>query len=293
MSSNTDPRRERALDLLADQALYGSSPALEAELAALRASGVVHDSDLLDLESTAASLHMLAGTVGAPAEPLPPHLRAAILQNAPNASAPARPRPAKNPLGATVPMLGAPPREVPAPIARPRSVFRAPSTWLAMAACLLIGLGVSRYVTRPPVDSNEVLAEVTPAQARSALLASVGDAVTLPWKATEDPAAKGAQGDVVWSKSAQRGFLRFSGLAANDPKRTQYQLWIFDGARDQAYPVDGGVFDVPSGGEVIVPIDPRVPVTDATLFAVTVEAPGGVVVSKRERIVTTAAPSKG
>jgi hypothetical protein len=57
-------------------------------------------------------------------------------------------------------------------------------------------------------------------------------------------------------------------------------------------PVDGGVFDVTSAGEVIVPISAKLPVSGAVLFAATVEAPGGVVVSKRERIVVTAAPAR-
>ena len=51
------------------------------------------------------------------------------------------------------------------------------------------------------------------------------------------------------------------------------------------------MFDVTSAGEVIVPITAKLRVDDATLFAVTVEPPGGVVVSKREHIVVTAARS--
>ena len=86
--------------------------------------------------------------------------------------------------------------------------------------------------------------------------------------------------------------MRFKGLAVNDAKQLQYQLWIFDKHRDQAFPVDGGVFDVSSTGEVIVPISAKLRVDEPVLFAVTVEAPGGVVVSKRERIVVTAAPPK-
>ena len=82
--------------------------------------------------------------------------------------------------------------------------------------------------------------------------------------------------------------MRFTGLAVNDPTQYQYQLWIFDKARDEKFPVDGGVFDVSSTGEVTVVISPKLHVTDATLFAVTIEKPGGVVVSKRERIVVTA-----
>ena len=58
--------------------------------------------------------------------------------------------------------------------------------------------------------------------------------------------------------------------------------------RPSGAPSGPTVFDVTSTGEVIVPINPKLHVTDATLFAVTVERPGGVVVSMRERIVVTA-----
>ena len=51
--------------------------------------------------------------------------------------------------------------------------------------------------------------------------------------------------------------------------------------------MDGGVFDV-RGDEVVIPIHAAVRVFEPKLFAVTVERPGGVVVSKRERIVLTA-----
>jgi anti-sigma-K factor RskA len=127
-------------------------------------------------------------------------------------------------------------------------------------------------------------------QQRDALL-KMSDATTLAWTATKDPNATGAKGDVVWSKTAQKGFMRFTGLAVNDAKQIQYQLWIFDKNRPQETPVDGGVFDVSSTGEVIVPINAKLSVDDPVLFAVTIEKPGGVVVSKRERIVVTAAPT--
>ena len=72
------------------------------------------------------------------------------------------------------------------------------------------------------------------------------------------------------------------GLAANDPTELQYQLWIFDAERDERYPVDGGVFDIaPEGGTAVIPIRATLPVETAALFAVTVEPPGGVVVSDR------------
>ena len=59
-----------------------------------------------------------------------------------------------------------------------------------------------------------------------------------------------------------------------------------DAARDDRYPVDGGVFDVPAGrDEVLVAVEPRLPVSRAVGFTVTVERPGGAVVSTREKVV--------
>ncbi|MCC6242837.1 MAG: anti-sigma factor [Gemmatimonadaceae bacterium] len=165
--------------------------------------------------------------------------------------------------------------------------------WLSAAA--ILALWVSG-VGRSSGGSNQSSAVVASgpslsagAQLRDSLLASDSALVRLAWKATEDSTAAGATGDVVWSERAQRGVMRIAGLAPNDRKRFQYQLWIFDKKRDQRYPVDGGVFDIPAGAtEVFVPIDARVPVGDVAMFAVTVEPPGGVVVSTRERIALLA-----
>jgi len=128
----------------------------------------------------------------------------------------------------------------------------------------------------------------TPAQLREALLTAQGSARG-EWSPTKDPLGKAATGEVVWNKDQQKGVMRFRGLAKNDPKLGQYQLWIFDKTRDDKYPVDGGVFDVDSEtGDVVVPIRATLPVAAPVLFAVTLEKPGGVVVSKRDRIVVTA-----
>jgi anti-sigma-K factor RskA len=168
------------------------------------------------------------------------------------------------------------------PIDRARR--RVSVAWVAAAAAagIAVTAGVGLYARRGSPAS-------TPVEARAALVDAGAHA--LAWAATADPAATGATGDVVWSDTSQRGYMRFVGLAANDPHSWQYQLWIFDGSRDAAFPVDGGVFDVSSTGEVVVPILAKLHVDHATLFAVTVERPGGVVVSKRERIVVTAKPS--
>ena len=64
---------------------------------------------------------------------------------------------------------------------------------------------------------------------------------------------------------------------------------FFDASGDERYPVDGGVFNVTAGtAETLVPIDPAIRVTKATLFVVTVERPGGVVVSDRSRVALIA-----
>lgn len=183
--------------------------------------------------------------------------------------------------------------------AREKKRSRAPmiAAWTAAAAGIALAIGAVLWARNqePKVKEVEVV-KITPtpspSEARAELLATANDVTTLAWTATPDEAAKGASGDVVWSPSKQKGFMRFVGLAVNDPTKLQYQLWIFDKNRDQAFPVDGGVFDITPSGEVIVPITAKLPVGEPVLFAVTVEKPGGVVVSKRERIVVTAAPPK-
>jgi hypothetical protein len=113
---------------------------------------------------------------------------------------------------------------------------------------------------------------------------------TAALKATDHPLARGAGGELVWSQSAQEGLLKLNGLAEVDLKRGVYQLWIFDEARDNRYPVDGGTFTIdPADGTVMIRVKARLPDDRPTLFAVTLGPPGGVVVSDRQRLLLTAA----
>jgi len=168
--------------------------------------------------------------------------------------------------------------------------------WFAAAACLLLAIGGwwPRLREAPRNQQAQVVQPSQPrvaslAEQRAALLASGAQVTQLTWTNTADPASIGVSGDVVWDNVTQRGFMRFSGLAANDPNLLQYQLWIFDAQQDERYPIDGGVFDIPpGGGDVIVPIKAALGVRAPVMFAVTVEKPGGVVVSGREHIVTLA-----
>ena len=187
-----------------------------------------------------------------------------------------------------------PPPTASAPAVNARRPFATWGGWLAAAAMLALWLrGTSvptAAVVSASVEPTAASASAAASWVRDSLIA-VDSAVTrIAWAPTADSTAAGASGDVVWSTSAQRGVMRLIGLKSNDVRRWQYQLWIFDKTRDQRYPVDGGVFDVPAGAtEVFVPINARVPVGSAVMFAVTVEAPGGVVVSTRERVALLAA----
>lgn len=158
--------------------------------------------------------------------------------------------------------------------------FLAWTGWLAAAALVLV------------IVVLEGSSASRPTSGREALIATAADLIRVDWAATGDPASMNASGDVVWSSERQEGYMLFRGLEANDPTQAQYQLWIFDPTRAdwEAKPVDGGVFDVGPGGEVIVPIDAKLPVRETALFAVTLEVPGGVVVSERERLVLAATP---
>ena len=262
----------RAQELLLARATEGLTEREAAELAAL---GVEHDTSF-DLAAAAIDLAAL------PVEPMPAGLADRLLAAALPASA------APSTLAGEMPIT--PPRDAPIAITRRRSRGTI-IAWTCAAIAIAAAAGVVLWARQEQKPEVVVRLPVTPppAEARAALLAK-GDSVTLAWSATADPAARGASGDVVWSAAKQEGYLRFVGLAANDPAKTQYQLWIFDKARDQQFPVDGGVFDVGPDGEVIVKIAPKLRVGEPVLFAVTVEVPGGVVVSKRERIVVTAAP---
>lgn len=173
---------------------------------------------------------------------------------------------------------------------RPARRRRALLVWaLATAAGLAVLLP-----RLAPLRQNTVADAAAPVLGPSAtqLLAELrADPAIVPvrWAESEDPAARNAEGEVWWDAARQRGVLRIRGLVPNDPRLAQYQLWIVDAERDARYPVDGGVFDIGRDGEALVVIDARVPVRRATLFAVTLEVPGGVVVSTRERLVLTAA----
>lgn len=249
---------ERLDDLLADRAVFGLDEAEAAELDRLLATAGRTDDPGYDL--TAAAVLPVVD------EAVPKLLRERVLDDA----AEFEPKPSAAPWVTTSP-----------PVASKWPVY----TMLAVAAGVLLSIYLGELGTEP-----------TPAGDRIALIATANDLVQVAWAPQEDASlatieAEGEApfGDVVWSDTTQSGYMRFRGLKPNDPTVEQYQLWVFDEARNAEHPVDGGVFDIAAAdanedGEVIVPIDARLPITKATLFAITVERPGGVVVSDRSRL---------
>lgn len=164
---------------------------------------------------------------------------------------------------------GAPPatgtthRAVVARIGPSRWMGRIP--WLVAAA----SIALAAWAWLPSIKP------VAPMSQR-AIIGSAKDAVTLKFKAGVAEYAS-AQAEVVWSDTLQKGYLKLSGFKTNSPSQKQYQLWIVDSKRDKR-PVDGGVFDVDSP-EAIVLISSKLDVQRPEAFAITLEKPGGVVVS--------------
>jgi hypothetical protein len=152
--------------------------------------------------------------------------------------------------------------------------------WFISAACVALTV-LTLFSTRQIGPVNEAPRDAF--QLRAELISASEDLVRVKWADGPTPIS-GAEGDVVWSASRQKGFMRFRGLAVNTPTVEQYQLWIFDKNQSEKTPIDGGVFDITSDQEVIIPIQAKLRVQEAYLFAITIEKPGGVVVSSRERL---------
>ena len=148
--------------------------------------------------------------------------------------------------------------------------------WTACAVALL--LAVSLW--RPQISS---VSTVSLSDQRLAMINGAAKLVRVDWVPGTTPFEDAVTGDVVWDNDTQQGYMRFVNMPVNDPLLEQYQLWIIDPKRD-AEPIDGGVFDITESGEVIVAIDAKLKVLEPAAFAITIEQPGGVVVSTQERL---------
>jgi hypothetical protein len=289
---------ERLVDLMVRRTVEGLDAEASEELARRAARWSDYDDGEIDRVAAAVTLSGIA------IRPLPTSLRQRLDASADDwiaQQADAVTAPSSSP----VTQIGRPARATPA--------VQSPVGWLAAASLLIAAAGWWRVAglssergaleTRLAQVSTELsdtraelevsLDRLAALQSRAAAPEPGAEALTLSWSPTEDPSGRSASGQLVWDNERQVGYMRFAGLAANDPAESQYQLWIFDAERDDRHPVDGGVFDIPRNGtEAIVPIRAKLPVGQPVLFAVTVERPGGVVVSDRQRIAVVARPDQ-
>ena len=246
---NNSADHDRFEQLKADQALFGLSEEEQSELTEL--SRMFPEEELDDLDRTVATAYsLIRETEG---QSIPDRLRRTLKNQARNYVAGDAARPS---------------------LRTEASTWRTWVPWLITAASLA-GIAASFLIDPTP--------QQTTAQMREDLVASAADLVEVNWSPGTTP-IEGAAGDVVWSESLQEGYMRFRNLPANVPTKEQYQLWIFAANQSAETPIDGGVFDITSARETVVPIEAKLRANDVYMFAVTVEKPGGVVVSGRERL---------
>lgn len=281
--SAAHPEQDRLAELLAQQALFGLNDHERRELTVL-----IHETPGVDREAferMAAGLEV-AGLTGIPIPGLPDSLvervrSASERVNLDSLSSSGVASPIDRGSEAGLPF---PPATFPgqAPDAGFGILSLVAVTGWVAAASLFVAVMFPQWF-RAPIEG----ARMSPTEARDRWVADHADLIRLPWQATADQWATTAAGEIVWSSRDQSGFLTVRGLTPNNPTEHQYQLWIVDG--DRKHPVDGGVFDIPSTAvEVVIPFDAKLAVATPTLFAVTVERPGGVVVSDQERVVLAA-----
>ena len=276
-------REEARLDLLVKQAIYGLTEEESRELKQLDIQGGSNfDGQAFELTAAALSIASLDKV-----EPMPQHLEARILLDADRFFAER-----SSSVVQTV---------TSAPVAERRPEAESSGGWslwnyfpwaVAAAACVALAVNVMTDDPNPTVVQQPVQPQVeqklTPAQERDRLLASARDVIKAVWAPGNVKEIDQIGGEVVWSDEKQAGYMTFKGLPANDPNKETYQLWIFEENQGDKTPIDGGVFNVNENGEVVVPITAKLKAKNPALFAITIEKPGGVVVSKREKIAAAA-----
>lgn len=307
-SRHSLPHDERAVELLVDRALFGLG---ESELRELRELAELYpaigdaDGGFTPIDVAVAELQLSSLEHSA----MPDRLAARL-----ELAAEALQRDAIGVIGHVGPLSPrsaapvSPDRPTPDQSADARVIEISRSTglwnsmgWLAAAAAitLLAVVWTNRQTT--PAAANGTAAVAIAHQAALEQVLAAKDVVKSQWgpfnalDTGAEPELSGITGEVAWSDSRQLGVMTFKGLPVNDPTREQYQLWIVDATRGLDQRVSGGIFDVSSAqvdanGEVRVVFSPAaVKVNKAAVFALTIEKPGGVVVSDMKRRVVLAA----
>jgi len=186
-------------------------------------------------------------------------------------------------------------KPAPAVIVTPvwQRIVNSPLTPWSIAAAFALLFAIGYFSDTTDSGSSQSLAdrsvEFSPQESRDQLLGKASDLVESEFGGLKS--YDQMSGKVIWSDKLQEGYMTLTDLPANDPSKNQYQLWIVDPARDEK-PVDGGVFDIPEGeATAVVRIKNPLLVTNPQAFVITLEQPGGVVVSKQGMVVASASAS--
>ncbi len=274
-----EDREEIMLDLLCKQAVYGLNEEETQQLEQLEYTSTENES----IELTIAALGLIDLNTK---DEMPPHLQSKILANAENFFA------AQNvaaPSFERVTETSA--REIVLTETSERKPWFAWLGWAAAAtACVVLAINLystrtDRQVVQVPTPTPTQEEKLDPVRQRQRLIES-GPVLTA--QLGKGTVGFDVSGDVVWSDEKQAGFVRVKGLPKNDVSKETYQLWIVDENQDPKTPIDGGTFDISSDGEVIIQIDAKLKAKNPKAFAVTIEKPGGVVVSKQEKVAALA-----
>lgn len=287
-----DEKKDRLLELLADQMLFGLSEQELMELKQLKIQ-FPHWNNFDNFEEAAVAISLSNLEIF----PLPANLRSKILADSAAYLNPAQS--SQNALNYDRDEKLATPVSTPELVRDTVSVTEKRPFWqwlgwgFAAAACTLLiaNLWLTRFQNVPEIAQNPKVVEtpvpqLTESAKRDQLISAAPDLVK---SVLETPKGTGSiTGEVVWSSSLQKGYVTFRGLPANDPNRETYQLWIVDENQDPKTPVNCGIFNAQANGEIIVPLDAELKIKKPKLFAVTQEKPGGVVVSKQEKLIAFA-----
>lgn len=283
----TNNMEEKLLDLLCDQAASGLNEDERLQLEKLSA-GANSDMDAQSLELAAAAIMM--AEMGA-FEAMPSHLEASI------AAAAGKYFTAKGSESSIHESLhDQPTKAFKWQETRPSRSFFDWFGWAVAAAACVALIGTFIYEQNRIGDLQAKVMQLTPtpvveetlAQKRDRLKKEAADVTRAEWTKGNVKDSEGVMGEVVWSDEKQEGYMTFRGLPVNDANKEAYQLWIFEDGKLEPHPKDGGVFNVSSDGEVVVAIKAKLKTNAPKAFAVTIEKPGGVVVSDRTKIAALA-----
>lgn len=251
---------EHVHSLLSDRALQGMDAAEEAGLRCLLTQYPDLDTDSFDRAAATLDLALAAEDQ----EAMPLALFHRLQAQAASFTAPASVNPAL-----VIPAL--------APIAPPRRRLgnTAPLTWIGWLVAAVIFLFAVLPGQQPKLSYAKL-------KERGALVVAAGKG---------PHGTEAMKGEFVWDSNTQQGYMKLAGLPVNNPKQSQYQLWIFDKTKPftKDMPIDGGVFDISSDKEALIPIKANLKVDEPFLFAITIEPSGGVMQSKRDQLVVMGA----